>query len=426
MSKVSKPSAKTTGKAVVPATKGKAKVEKDEEVAGFKLVSDFETMRFNKVDVKNFDNSEFKGNGGFVRSYINYRNLSNNTMGPLAIQLPEIMLTSGGIRPLCPLDKKTQRFIKSDEDREKMSIPLEKEGPLRDFFTQIDEYFGSNEFIEANFSGRPHKYSYNPCIKIDEEKPDEPGKKPRDLTKYPLVDSVSMKFMMEGDKSTSEKPEKDRKPRRVKTELYRKEADKSLTQIDGIETITHLTEHIKWKSSVTVIFQLSDILAATTPNSKAKGVPCIYSVTLQILKVIYTPAAGTRKVNMKSVGILPDEEEEGTVEVKKPVTKKTAQILDEESEQEADADQEETYEEADGEGDGEVEDEGDVEGGDEEQDATVEEEEPEEEVIIPPKRKANASPKKSGSKRAAVEEDVVETKTKKTSGTKGKSSKTSK
>jgi hypothetical protein len=405
-----------TNKATAKATAANPKKGASKLNAELKFVSDFETMRPKDVVMENFDIGTFTTKS-IRKAWINYINPDRNTKSPLAIQLPEIQLNYGGIRPIDD-EKKEERFITSDEDREKMSFPLDPEHPntpgIRAFFERVDEFFGSDEFAKKYFGDSPYDHAYQPCIKVDEVKPPKEGKQPRDLKKYPLIDMINMKFMMTGDKA-SVKKDGPKKERMLTTEVLRKNPD-GTRELQEVQTITQLAgEHLRWKTKITVIFQIADIWAQSQPLQKpVKGIkfPCNYGVTCKIIKVIYVPNE-SRKMNIKSVGILPDEDEElGT---KKPSVK-NAKILVEDEDEGNEAEAGDLEEDGDvEEGEENVEEEVEEEVVEEEVDAETEEtEEPEEEITPPPKPKkgANASPKKTSNKRAAVEEEETAEETK--------------
>ena len=213
-------------------------------------------------------------------SYINY---DNNTFVFKTGETP-IRIVQGGIMPK---NKITEKFIRGEEDREKMKVPFdpsqESAVELHKMFKQIDEYASSEPVKKAIFGDNASKYKYLRLVKEpndnDDDDIDDNNKEKKE--KKVRFEFCKLKFDVDYKVSPSDVKEGEK---RILTTLFVNNNGKP-EQVD-IATISDMEKYVPWNSSVRLICSLSHIWAEKNP--KKKGELREYAFKVKILQMVVT------------------------------------------------------------------------------------------------------------------------------------------
>ena len=246
-------------------------------------IADFDPLKISyTTPTKNEKYSKSQKNG-FVR-------YAHPTAGEInaVVQTPDISLEQYGIPGL-------GEFVKSDEDREYIKIPLNLNNPktkmLHDKFTELD-LATKNKHAPAMFGSKIDKHQYIPIVRDpflqeiesddDEETQVKKNEKNGKKLKY-------MKVKLDVDYTT----------KKVKTLIYRRltkeeqeKTNKKREQVH-VDTMTDVADLITFNSVVKIIVMINKMWVAISPN-KAKKIE--YGVGLKALQIEVEPTAGISSI----------------------------------------------------------------------------------------------------------------------------------
>lgn len=288
-------------------------------------------FKYNQVDLKNIEVSEFDRSGKQPMAFINYNDSDRNASVKLIIQTDEIKITSHGIPKLDGPDSKND-FYPDDTKREFMKVPLDPEQKgcekLRKFMERVDEHFGSDEFRKKLFGKRADRYQYMPTIKSPPEVDDEDDKKKKSASgkDYPRMDYVKMKFNVTREHENLTRLIKVEKQKNDDGEIVKK----IRTSIEA-KTITDIANEIRRGSEIKFLFSFSKLWANATPPQGSKFMN--YGISFKFYTIEYVPSTSSG-LDYSQMDLLEDEEddvEDSAVSSKKSKNTKKDNIKSKES-----------------------------------------------------------------------------------------------
>lgn len=262
-----------------------------------------------EVDVSNIEVTDFFEDGQQPTAFVNYGSSGDK----LFVKCKKIKLVQGGVPRLSK--EGDNQYIKSDDDRKYMKIPIDPSQPssveLGKFVEKLDEKFGSEEMRIKLFGKKfANNYMYSPAIKVpqnndeEEEEDSDDGKKSKKnkktTGKQKVKKDVRMNVIRMNFHFTKDENSKDSKI--VGTRLIRVGSDGCYDV--PVKTMTDVFDEIPWKSDIQIIFQVFKVWKT---KNKIQGNK-LYGIGFKIIVIRYTPSSGSSMNQIKTMDFSSEEE----------------------------------------------------------------------------------------------------------------------
>ena len=198
--------------------------------------------------------------------------LNDKNGNPYQFQLPRIKLSQGGI---IPFTDKTNKFFVSNDDPKRFSIqiPFDHDQPncmkLLEFFTKLDEFFGSETF-QSSFLKQLYKsarrFQCNNAIHEASRNEDNTYKNPR-----ASMDTVKFKFDVR--KSDNQ----------ILTNVYYVETGTHNVEEIDTSTFDNIEKNINRDAEISGVFRISRIYASKINNPNTTMVYGVHIVLDQVI-----------------------------------------------------------------------------------------------------------------------------------------------
>jgi hypothetical protein len=280
------------------------------------MMIDIENFNIKNFAVKEFNYKDDKQkNSKQFMTYCNYNFGSKQTpvLGQLVFKTKPIKLVEYGIPPLSiEKDGQTIVFAKNDKEREYLKVPHDKEQEsCNELFTllqSIDDWVVSNkeQVFFGEFSQKAKEYKYSPIVKSPQTEQKE-NKKTYDYCKLKLNSDFNS-----GN---------------LETHLYKLNNDGTPVEIEDVNTVTKLAEHITWNSTVQFVITCNKLWYAKTKLPGAENKQFGFSFKIQQILLV-EQASGKAKNDFKTFAFSNDN---AKTTVSKTNTKKLSNTVESEN-----------------------------------------------------------------------------------------------
>ena len=294
------------------------------------LMIDCENADPKKLSFTKIDNSNVRSAGQGI-SYANYDYMPNTSKN-FVFRTNPIKFTQYGIPQK---NEKTEKFIKSDQDREYFRIPYDPSQPncvtLFKMLEAIDARV--EECKDLIFGDQSSKYRYSRIVKEPNEVDEDVNPKAASKPKTEKYKFCKVKLDTQFDDN-----------RKITTSVFLMEDGKPVIQ-DHVTTVSDVEQYLAWNSSGRFVIMMNKLWAEK--QSKKKGELREFGISLKCLQMVITERSQkgmSIKEVFKSAYAFDSESTQSAPTQSTTQVKKLEEVVEEEEEEQEEEQEEEEQE----------------------------------------------------------------------------------